>query len=186
MLDNIWNNESLIKTLQKGGIVVMPTDTLYGIVGKAENKETVEHIYELRKRSPDKPCIILIANVSELDQFGIIPTEEQKKEIENYKESTSFVVDCSEEKFEYLHRGTKTLAFRIPAPKELQNLLKQTGSLIAPSANIEGEPPAKNILEAQKYFGNTVDLYIDGGETTGKASKVIKLHKDGSIDILRN
>ena len=97
----------------------------------------------------------------------------------------SFVLDCIDEKFTYLHRGTKTLAFRLPAQKDLQRLLKQTGPLLAPSANIEGLPPAQNISEARKYFGDLVDLYIDGGTVVSKASKVIKLHKDGSVSILR-
>src|SRR5204863_149383 len=69
-----------------------------------------------------------------------------------------------EEKFEYLHRGTNTLALRLPKDESLQNLLKKTGPLIAPSANVEGLPPAKNITDAKKYFGDGVDLYIDGGE----------------------
>ncbi len=206
----MWDNENLVKTLQGNGVVVMPTDTLYGIVGKAENKETVERIYELRKRSPDKPCIILIGNINDLGKFGVVLTSGQEEKIKKIKEPTSFVLDCEGEKFEYLHRGTKTLAFRIPAPKELQNLLKQTGPLVAPSANMEAMPPSTNITEARKYFGeevdlvrnrppehesatvtsgrpvsNGVDLYIDGGEIVGKASRVIKLQKDSSVSILR-
>jgi L-threonylcarbamoyladenylate synthase len=84
-----------------------------------------------------------------------------------------------------LHRGTKTLAFRLPSSQSLRTLLIETGPLIAPSANPEGQAPAQNITEAKKYFGDLVDFYLDGGEIHGKASKVIKLHKDGSIHILR-
>lgn len=180
------NNKNLIKVLKSDGVVVMPTDTLYGIVGKAENEEVVNRIYTIRKRSPNKPCIILIPDIDELQKFGIVLTPEQKKEIEKHKEPTSFVLDCPDETLAYLHRGTKTLAFRLPVQANLRNLLKQTGPLIAPSANPEGLPPAKNILEAKKYFGDLVDLYIDGGTLSGQASKVIKLHKDGSVDILRD
>ncbi len=164
----------------------MPTDTLYGILGKAESEVTVKRIYAIRKRNPDKPCIILIGGMNELEKFGIILTPEQEKEIIKYGEQpTSFVLDCDNEKFEYLHRGTKTLAFRLPVEKELQDLLKQTGPLIAPSANPEGLPPAKNISEAKNYFGDAVDLYVDGGKIEGKASRVVKLHKDGSVEMLR-
>ena len=135
--------------------------------------------------------VILIANFDELEKFRIVLTIEQKKAIEKFQEPTSFILDClparagREEKFAYLHRGTKTLAFRVPHIKELRDLLFETGPLIAPSANTEAMPPAKNMIEAKKYFGDLVDLYIDGGEIKGKASRVIRLHKDGSIEILR-
>jgi L-threonylcarbamoyladenylate synthase len=185
---DIWQNKNLVKVLKSGGVAVMPTDTLYGIVGRAEDRETVDRIYKIRKRSPQKPCIILIQAAGELQNFGIRLTLAQKNEIEKLAAEarpTSFILDCPDEAFSYLHRGTQTLAFRIPAQADLKDLLKQTGPLIAPSANLEGEPPAKNIKEAQNYFGDKVDLYIDGGELVGQASKVIELHKDGSVSILR-
>jgi len=208
--NNIWSNKNLVKVLNDGGVVVMPTDTLYGIVGKAESEETVNRIYDLRKRAPNKPCIILIADIGELKKFSIIISEKQKEVLEKYwlknTEPLSVVLDCQNEEFEYLHRGTNSLAFRLPTQIGLQNLLKETGPLIAPSANLEGLPPALNITEAKKYFGpvrerpaegsasvtlgrpfsNGVDMYIDGGEIKGKASKVIRLKKDGSVEVLRD
>lgn len=192
---NVWSNKNLVKVLKDGGVVIMPTDTLYGIVGKAKNPKVVERIYNIRKRSPDKPCIILIGNFSELKKFGIVLTEMQKNKIGKYlpaevsaktgREPTSFILDCPDESLRYLHRGTKTLAFRIPFPKALRDLLLKVGSLIAPSANLEARPPSKTISEAKKYFREAVDLYLNGGQLNGKASKVIQLHKDGSVSILR-
>ena len=175
---NIWKNEERIKTLQNGDIVVMPTDTLYGIVARAEDQNAVERIYKARKRNPKKPCIILVGNIFELEKFSIILSEKQKEEIKKYwlaeARPTSIILDCPNEKFEYLHRGTNTLAFRLPAPKELRDLLMKTGPLIAPSANTEKFPESENIEDAKEYFGDTVDLYVDGGEVTSKASRVIK------------
>lgn len=182
------NTENLIKILSEKGVVVMPTDTLYGIVGRAEDREVVERIYKIRKRSPEKPCIILISDISELEKFSVFISDEQKKLLENYwkSASVSVILDCTDEKFSYLHRGTQTLAFRLPKTLDLQNLLKETGPLIAPSANPEGLLPAQNIDEAKKYFGDSVDLYIDGGTLIGKASKVIKLPKDGGVLVVRD
>jgi len=171
--------------LEQNGIVVMPTDTLYGIVGRAQNISVVERIYKMRKRASDKPCIVLIGDINETKKFSVNLSEEQKNVIKNCIVSTSIILDCPDNSFAYLHRGTKTLAFRIPLNQDLQNFLLKTGPLIAPSANPEGLPPAKNIAEAKKYFGNMVDLYLNGGEIVGKASKVIKLHKDGSVSIIR-
>jgi len=180
-----WNDENLVKVLKSGGVVVMPTDTLYGIVGIAENKNTVERIYEIRKRAPQKPCIILIKHADEINFFRSALPEEEEKIFEKYPGPVSVILDCVSDEFEYLHRGTKTLAFRIPVSQELRDLLSKTGPLVAPSANTEGLPPSKNIQEAKEYFGDKVDLYVDGGEAIGKASKVIRLHPDGSVSIVR-
>src|SRR3989338_2189912 len=185
----MWKDENLVKVLRENGVAVMPTDTLYGIVGRAESVSAVNRIYTIRKRNPGKPCIILIGDISELRKFSINFSKKQEAVLEKYwfasgepeeLSPVSIVLDCPDEKISYLHRGTKTLAFRLPAQIGLQDLLKKTGQLVAPSANIEGLPPASNIIEAQKYFGTLVDLYIDGGEIKGKASRVIRLHKDGS------
>lgn len=190
----MWNNENLVKILKEGGVAVMPTDTIYGIVGSALKIPTVNRIYNLRKRNPDKPCILLIGDLSQLEKFSIVLSPEQSEKIMEYwlrqgevaeRRPTSIILDCFEEKLSYLHRGTKTLAFRLPAQEELRDLLLKTGPLIAPSANTEGSMPSKNIYEAKNYFGDGIDIYIDGGEITGNPSKVIKLHKNGTVNILR-
>jgi L-threonylcarbamoyladenylate synthase len=182
----IWENEELSNTLQRGGVVVMPTDTIYGIVGQALNESTVERIYEIRKRTPSKPCIILISKIEELKKFSINLSEKQKIELEKYWPGpVSIILDCFDDKFKYLHRGTNTLAFRIPHLQALRELLLKVGPLVAPSANTEALPPSQSIAEAKKYFGDKVDLYVDGGSLIAKASQVIKLAKNGFVTVLR-
>jgi L-threonylcarbamoyladenylate synthase len=193
---DIWNDQNLVKILQADGVVVMPTDTIYGMVGRAQSKSVVNRIYKIRNRAGNKPCIILIGDISELDKFSIKLSEEQKKALMSYwsldpaqdlrPEPTSIVLDCPNEKFSYLHRGTNTLAFRMPASQVLRDLLLKVGPLIAPSANTEKFPASENIEDAKKYFGETVDLYLDGGPVISRASKVIKLHKEGTLEILRD
>src|SRR5205814_332255 len=96
--------------------------------------------------------------------------------------TVSVVLPCVDEKFKYLHRGKKSLAFRMPKNKSLLEILKQTGPLVAPSANFEGEKFAENIEEAKKYFGENVfyseaasSVYKDNGEIKSKSSTLIKL-----------
>ena len=79
-----WNNEELLKILKNGGVAVMPTDTIYGIVGQAENVATVHRIYNLKKRTPEKPCIILISDIAQLENFSIKLSEEQKNKLKEY------------------------------------------------------------------------------------------------------
>ena len=87
---------------------------------------------------------------------------------------TSIILPCPDEKFHYLHRGSNFLAFRLPADAPLRQFIYRTGPLVAPSANLEGLPPATTIEEAQNYFGDKVDFYIDGGKMEGSPSKLIK------------
>ena len=186
-MNNIWDNQELIKVLTQGGVVVMSTDTVYGIVAKAEDVLAVESVYQARHRSPEKPCIILIGNVSELEKFSIVLTQAQKEKLKEYWPGpVSVILDCANDKFEYLHRGTRTLAFRLPAPESLREFLLKTGPLIAPSANPEGLLVAKDIAQAKSYFGDKVDFYLDVGEVLGKASKIIQLGKDGNVTIIRS
>lgn len=164
----------------------MPTDTIYGIVGQALNKNTVERIYQIRQRNPNKPCIILVSSFQKLENFSVNLTIEQENKIKEFSDKpTSIIFDCPDDEFFYLHRGTKTLAFRLPQEEELVNLLKITGPLIAPSANTEGLSPSKDIKEAKSYFEERVDLYIDGGEIVANASRVIQINNAGGVSIIR-
>ncbi len=164
----------------------MPTDTIYGIVGSALKPETVEEIYRLRKRDPSKPMIILISSLNDLNHFNIKLTKEQKDFLEKtWPNPVSVVLPCQQEKFLYLHRGKKSLAFRMPKNDNLLELLKQTGSLVAPSANMGNEKPAETLEEAKKYFGDEIDFYMDGGTKQTKPSTIIQLYKDGTIIVLR-
>lgn len=175
----------LAAILSAGGVGVLPTDTLYGIVGSALNKKTVERIYRLRKRNLKKPMIILLGSLSDLALFGIALNKKERALARHvWPGKVSVILPCAAKKFTYLHRGTKTLAFRMPEPAWLRALLKKTGPLVAPSANIEGEPPAKTIAEAKKYFGARVEFYANAGRRVSQPSTIIALER-GNIKVLR-
>jgi L-threonylcarbamoyladenylate synthase len=164
----------------------MPTDTIYGILTSALLPNSVERVYEIREREKSKPCIILISDFKDLEKFGIEISEYQKEEILKEKDrALTFILDCNNESLFYLHRGNNSLAFRIPKDENLRNLIKETGPLLAPSANKAGEKPSLNIKEAKEYFGDLVDLYIDGDEIVALPSKIIKFEKDRSIKVIR-
>ncbi|NUQ57634.1 MAG: Sua5/YciO/YrdC/YwlC family protein, partial [Candidatus Paceibacter sp.] len=74
-------------------------------------------------------------------------------------------------------------AFRLPNDEYLRDLISQTGPLVAPSANLEGMPPATTIDAAEKYFGDKVDFYLDGGKAESSPSKLIKIEGDKIIEL---
>lgn len=184
---HIPDEKHIVKLLTSGAVGVFPTDTLYGIVGSAQNADAVERIYRLRKRESHKPLIVLIADIVDFEIFYVRLSDQQRAALEKiWPAQVSVVLDCPEEKMRYLHRGGDTIALRMPAEKWLQEFLRKTGPLVAPSANISGEKPAETIEEARAYFGDSVDFYVDWGIVHSGPSTLIKLEQDGSFMILRH
>lgn len=174
----------LVKVLRSGGIGIIPTDTIYGLVGLARNKKTVERIYKVRQRRPDKPLIILTSSIESVKKFGVKLDSKTKKILKKYWPGKISIILSCDKKFEYLHRGTNTLAFRLPDDVDLIKLLKKTGPLVAPSANPEGLSPALTIKQAKKYFSDQVDFYFDQGKTESEPSTLIEVEGD-KIVVLR-
>lgn len=177
--------EKAREILTKGGVAVLPTDTIYGLHCLAFNKASVEKIYDIKGRDFNKPFIIIISNQSDLEKFGIIIDATLSTILDEYWPGpNSVVLPVTNRRFEYLHRGTNSLAFRIPNYPPLLDLLKQTGPLVSTSANPSGKEPATDTTVAKAYFGNLVDYYLDCGTLNNPPSKVFKF-TDGKIDRLR-
>lgn len=183
--------KDLIKTLKNDGVGIIPTDTLYGIVGSAFSKKAVERIYKIKGRDEHKPFIVLISSIKDLEKFGINPnflpllrgSAQKARGSYSWPAKTSIILPCS--KYKYLHRGENAIAFRLPKKKPLIALLKKTGPLVAPSANPQGLTPASNIKEAKKYFGDSVDFYMAGGTLKSNPSTLLKIDTNGEIEVLR-
>ncbi len=176
--------KEIVKIIKKGGIGVMPTDTLYGLVGSAFSKKAVLRIYKVRKREKDKPFIILISSIADLRKFNIKLSARHLTFLKKIWPGPVSVIlhlgnkkQKTRNKLFYLHRGANTLAFRLPKNKQLQNILRKTGPLVAPSANISGKLPATTITEARKYFGNNVDFYLDGGRISREPSLLLEIKR---------
>lgn len=177
--------KEIIEKLNNDGVGVLPTDTLYGLVGRALSKKAFDRIFELKKRDSKSPFIILIGSIEDLKLFDIEIDENNEKVLKRYwPGKISIILSCDSEKFFYLHMGTKTLAFRLPDKKDLLELLRKTGPLLAPSANYSGEREALTIDEARKYFSDRVDFYVDGGTLKSLSSTLVRI-ENGKIIVLR-
>jgi len=171
--------------IRKKGIGIIPTDTIYGIVCSALSKKSVNEVYRLRMRSSGKPVIILLSKMNDLNFFGIKPDKGTSNILgQLWPGPVSVILPYKSGKFSYLHRGKKAIAFRVPANAALRRFLNKTGPIIVPSANFEGKKPAKTLTEAQKYFGDKIDFYIDGGKLKSKPSTLVCI-KNGKVSIIR-
>lgn len=182
---NDLNSNKLVEFLKGGGVAVLPTDTLYGLHASALKESAVEKIYKLKKRNPSKPLIVLISSIKHLDVFNIKLDKKTKGFLKkHWPAKLSVVLPCRNEKFKYLHRGTNSLAFRLPDNKNLIELISKTGPLVSTTVNLEGEKPAETIKEAENIFGDKIKLYVDLGKLTSSSSTLIKLNKE-KVEILR-
>ena len=148
-------------TLLNGGVAVLRTDTIYGLVARALDEAAVERVYKIKGRNDAKPPIVLIAC---WDQLFDPVASMHKTFLRHVWPGPNSVIIPSVSAPRWLARGTGAVAYRLPNNPELVALLKKTGPLIAPSANPEGLPPAINVNQARDYFGDAVDAYVDGGE----------------------
>ena len=174
----ITENEinEIAQQLKGGKLVVLPTDTLYGISCSAFEQDAVEALYAARQRQGTKPCIILISSLEDLSLFSIRLPKHLEKFLQNvWPNPLTVILECPKEELYYLHRGKNSLAFRIPKHDLLQKILKQTGPILAPSANIEGEAPAETVQQAFDYFQNDVALYVDAGTLQSPPSTIIQM-----------
>lgn len=175
-------DDAVLNILQGGGIAVLRTDTLYGIVARADDARAVARVFEVKQRDTDKPLIVLLAHSHDAWDGG-----DMLESFSHSERPTSVIID-SPHAPSWLRHHDGTVAYRVPASPELRALLAETGPLVAPSANPQGLPPARTVQAAKAYFDDAVDYYTDGGEvpTGSPASRIIRVAPDGTIDVIRD
>jgi len=174
--------EEAVAVLLSGGVGVLPTDTVYGLVACATNQAAVTRLYALKQRER-KPGTIVAASIDQLVDLGI--KRRYLTAVEPWWPNSLSVVIPTGDLLEYLHQGVDSLAIRIPKDEKLQNILMQTGPLVTSSANAPGEPTANNLDEAYAYFGDKVDFYVDGGSMAGRQPSTVVRIVDDTIEVLR-
>lgn len=176
------NRNSVATLLKDGGVGVLPTDTVYGLVCSAHIKPAVDRLYHLKAREA-KPGTLVAASIEQLTELGI--PKRYLSAVAHYWPNPLSIVLPVGTTLAYLHQGTGSLAVRIPHQDSFRQLLEQTGPLLTSSANQPGEPPATNLDEARQYFGDTVDFYLDGGDISENLPSTIIRVVDDAVEVLR-
>ncbi len=164
-----------VNILKAGGVVVCPTDTVYGFLALASNKKAVEKIYKIKKRPKSKPLAVFVRDIKMAKQLAKISKEQEAVLRKYWPGKYTFV----------LKSGNKTVALRIPKYKFLNDLLKKINRPLAQtSVNISGRPEMRKIKDIIAVFEkqkNKPDLIIDGGDLPKrKPSAIIDLTKPKS------
>ena len=176
------NIEQFKTVLLKYSVVVMPTDTVYGLACSALSPKAVKRMYEIKKREK-KPGTIIAANMQQLIDMGF--DESAITSAQQFWPGPVSVVLPAGDNLTYLHMGLESLAVRIPEPEWLREALSECGPLATTSANYPGEPTVTSVDEAQRIFGDLVG-YVDGGIIAKtQPSSIIRLLPNGDIEKIR-
>ena len=183
-----WDDNRALKQAKKiifeGGIIVYPTDTLYGFGVDATNENSINQLNKLKNRTG--PISVIAPDKNVVSTWIDIPTNEKDKALENLTPHRTIIYPVRKEVVNSLIIGPEnTLGIRIPAHPFCISLAKQCNvPITTTSVNRKGEFPKSNTNDILESFGNSIDLIIDDGKLSGPASSIYK-YQSGSLNKLR-
>ena len=167
--------EEASDTVARGGIVVYPTETVYGVGGDALNPAAVESVYEAKDRPRDKPVSVAVADVEGIEEVARLDGEARRFAERFLPGPVTLLVPRLEAVPDAVTAGGELVGVRVPDDEVALRLLRETGPVTSTSANISGEPSATSVEELGG-FGDRVDGVIDDGPrdaTGGVGSTVV-------------
>ena len=173
-----------LTTLKSGGIILYPTDTIWGIGCDATNPSAVERIYTLKKRTKSKALISLVSNVAMIDKF----TDNKQSKISSSKKPTTIIYQNAKGLAKNLISQDNTAAFRIPRDRFCHLLVTSFGlPIVSTSANISGNKIPKQFSEISKEIKENVDYIVNlrHNEIMTTPSTIIMINEDGSVKKIR-
>lgn len=175
--------------IRDGGLVVIPTDTVYGVAADPRDARAIDRIYALKRRPRFKALQVLLADVDRLGEIGLdLPAPLNRLAARFLPGAFSPIALAREDCTLKTIAADGTQGIRVPNSALCLSVLRATGPLAASSANLSGDQSAQSVREAVEAFGDQVDLYLDGGPTPGHvASTVVAAdpHERDGIAILR-
>ena len=179
--------ENIAHVINDGGLVVFPTETVYGIGADATNSEAVKKIFLAKGRPQDNPLIVHISNLEMLDKYTYGINSVEKKLIDAFWPGPLTIILKSKNNLSNnVTAGLDTVGIRMPDNDIALNIIEVSQKPIAaPSANISGKPSGTKIEDIFDELNNRVDAFVDGGDTDiGIESTVVKVD-NGVVNILR-
>ena len=163
-----------VAAVKSGGLVVMPTDTVYGIGADAFDSRAVAALLAAKGRGRDMPVGVLVGSWHTIDGLVLYVPDTARELVRAFwPGALSLVVQQAPSLQWDLGDARGTVMLRMPLQPVALELLRQTGPMAVSSANISGQPPATTAAEAQRQLGDLVDVYLDGGPSPQQAASTI-------------
>ena len=172
------------EVIQKGGVILYPTDTIWGLGCDATNRKAVERIIRIKKRSEEKGLICLVNNTKMIERF----TDTNQLKMDLPLEATTVIYQNVNGLAENLIKSDNTAAFRIPDDAFCNELVSSFGNpIVSTSANISGQPIPRKFKEISKEIKDSVDYIVNlrEDELMTKPSTILLINEDKSITKIR-
>ncbi len=168
-----------IEVLNEGGIIVYPTDTVYGIGCDLFNKRAIEKIYEIKKRSVKQPFSFVCSDLSDISQYAVVSNHTYKIMRHFLPGPYTFILGASKLVPKILLPKRKTVGIRVPDNKICLTLVSEFGHpIISTSVKSKQNEIMADPVDMHEELKNKVDLVIDGGILGSELSSVISLVDD--------
>lgn len=177
-----------LDTLKNGGLIVYPTDTVWGIGCDATNENAVKRVYELKKREDSKALICLVANQAMLERHVAMVPDAAYDIMDLAEKPTTIVFDEPRGVAKNLIADDNTLAIRVASDKFCQYLINNFGKpIVSTSANISGEPTPSQFKEISEEILKGVEYVVNlhDENQNPSPSSIIKLSNDGQVKVIR-
>ncbi|GGF01937.1 L-threonylcarbamoyladenylate synthase [Mycetocola zhadangensis] len=176
--------------LRRGELVVIPTDTVYGIAADAFSPQAVQRLLDAKGRTRQSPPPVLVPSVGTLEALAAVIPDAVRKLVDEFWPGGLTIVLPSQPSLAWdLGDTDGTVAVRMPNNRIALELLSETGPLAVSSANLTGQPAATTAADAEAMLGDSVNVYIDGGESTSVSSTIVDATRlagpGGTLTILR-
>ena len=168
--------DKIEKTLEAGGAVVLPTETVYGLFAQALNQEAVERVYELKQRPRDKALNLNVASLEEIYAFS----KNQPSFLEQLYQAflpgpLTIILQANDRVPTWINSCMETVGFRIPKHPVTLDLIRKYGPLIGPSANLSGKASGTSFQQIMMDFQEEVLGVEDDDFLTGQDSTILDL-----------
>jgi L-threonylcarbamoyladenylate synthase len=181
--------EDALNTLHAGGLILYPTDTVWGIGCDATNADAVAKIYELKKRRDGKSMIVLLADEKDIPHYVTQPDPRIYDYIKGINKPTTFIYEGGIHLAENMIQEDGTVAIRITSDPFCRQLLRRFGKpIVSTSANISGYPPPAIFEDIDIEIKSGVDYIVQHRQddmTESTPSAIVKWNADGSLTIIR-
>jgi L-threonylcarbamoyladenylate synthase len=159
--------------MREGGVVVYPTETVYGIGCAPSDPDATQRICEIKGRA-DKPLPLICADIEAARKVVEMTPEAEKLAAKFWPGPLTLVLKARSKFGMWVTHGASTLGVRVSPHPVAQRLASEAGGVIvSTSANISGDEPASSAEEAREIFGNKVDIILDGGKSPGGESSTV-------------
>jgi L-threonylcarbamoyladenylate synthase len=165
---------SAAAAVKNGGLVVIPTDTVYGVGADAFNSAAVSALLAAKGRGRDMPVPVLVGSWHTIDGLAMSVSTPMRNLVRAFwPGALSLVVRQAPSVQWDLGDARGTVMLRMPLHPVAIELLREVGPMAVSSANISGRPPAVNVGDARQQLGDLVDVYLDGGLAAQQAASTI-------------